>query len=158
MDAAGAFDAGMTPLDVAPDGSMVLARTDGFGFGKRAELRIYAHDGDKVNPVAAWIPYNHHVLGGALAQTKAHAADGDATRTDRHGSLHPDADVEWAAFVDAKHVLSISRAGELALWEIPKIRPVYVVHGRRSTGAQRWPGIHRGGRLRRRRAFARCFR
>ena len=109
------------PLDISPDGASLVARSEAFGLGKQAELRIYKRDGGSANLVVAWLPYRHHTQPGARSRS------GSAEDSAERPQLGPAADVTWAVFVDASHVLSLSRDGELAMWETPTLKPVYMV-------------------------------
>ena len=109
------------PLDISPDGASLVARCEAFGLGKQAELRIYKRDGGSAKLVVAWLPYRHH------AQPGARLRGGSAEDSAERPELGPAADVTWAVFVDSSHLLSLSRHGELALWETPTLKPVYMV-------------------------------
>ncbi len=119
----GVFGADVTPIDISSDGSMVLAHSgSGWGTGSGTELRIYSREGKKVKPLVAWVPYRHHPWTAAVASSAA-----------RVPKLGPDGDISWAAFVDTKHVITLNPAGELALWKIPKLEPVYVLKCQRQS-------------------------
>ena len=59
MEGSAVFGQGVVPLDISPDGMVVLAgASDGGMFGKPSELQIHARDGNKVKLIAAWKPYD----------------------------------------------------------------------------------------------------
>jgi len=126
----GKFGVDLAPLDVSPDGSLILARRETFGFGNQGELRVYSPDGDKFKAVAAWLPYGHHKSPHAAFPSAKSPADSSRPPLDQS------ADVTWAQFLDPSHVMTLSAGGELALWNVPKIEPVYYLPGQSPMGAQ----------------------
>lgn len=116
----GVFADGAAPIDVSPDGKMVLARTVGREHGAGTQLRLYQRNGDQVTPAAAWIP---------CAGTAGAAATLGM-------------EVIWARFLDPDHVIVMSRGGILSLWNTDELRPIYQATGR----ALAPPAISPGGR------------
>ena len=103
-----AVEGGVSTLAMTADGSMLVARTEGHGLGAKAELRLYRIEGNSATLLARWLPF----------QSKA-----DDNRP--HG--HFKSDVDWAAFVDTKHLLTLNQTGQLALWIVPELEPVYAL-------------------------------
>ncbi len=122
ISGSGLFSTQVAPIAVSPDGQRILARSQSFGFGKQTELRLYTRDGLKATPEKAWVPYHHH------------AADG----------LHSmrNADVVWAEFLGNDRVMTLSEAGELAVWTIAELKPLYQI--KLSGGTL--PALSRGGK------------
>jgi len=103
MEASALFAPEESPIDIAPDGTLVLGQMEQFGQGNKAELHLYSRDGNKVKPLAAWRPFH----------------------SPSAGEHEHDEDVRWAAFADSKHVLTESTFGRLILWEVPSLRPIW---------------------------------
>ncbi len=120
VDSSGVFGSGVAPLAVSPDGAFVVARTERSGSGGRAELQLYSRQGNQVKSLTAWLPYRHyeHALP-KFVRPKATADDPDRP------SLGPKADVAWADFIDSQHLMTMGVNGELGVWSMPEIKPVY---------------------------------
>ncbi|REK07159.1 MAG: hypothetical protein DWQ37_21655 [Planctomycetota bacterium] len=106
----GVFSNEVTPIDMSLDGKWILARSQGFGTGTSAELRLYERKGMNAEPKVAWVPYNHH---------------GPATEWAGRWSYPWNADVEWAKFLGSEHVVTLSHDNELAVWQIDGLKPIY---------------------------------
>ncbi len=127
MTGSGLFSTDAEPIDVTPDGKLILARTKGFGTGTSAELRLYTREGAEAKGEKAWIPYPHH----------------GAAKEGLHGTSYPwDADVEWAGFLGSDRIASISHAGELAVWNLADLKAIY--QAKVTPGCQ--PVVSRGGK------------
>lgn len=104
----GEFFSGQLPLAISPNGQTLVARSDGFGFGKSSTLYVHQLDGYKATPKFAWQPYALH---------------------DRHGRSQ---DVAEAVFVDDQHLLTMSEEGVLYIWGIgEQVKPLYFGHSAR---------------------------
>ncbi|HTQ39034.1 MAG TPA: SHD1 domain-containing protein [Pirellulales bacterium] len=105
LDTAAVFARDETPIDISPDGALVLARVERAGSddNKLSELRLYGRDGNKVKPIQGWKPF--------IAPTSP--------------EHEVDTEISWAAFSDAHHVLTLSSFGQLVYWEVPNVRPVW---------------------------------
>jgi WD40 repeat protein len=103
MEASALFAQEESPIDIAPDGTLVLGQMEQFGQGNKTELHLYSREGNKVKPLAAWRPFHS-----PSANEHEH-----------------DEEVRWAAFADSKHVLTVSTFGRLVLWEVPSLRPIW---------------------------------
>lgn len=117
LDGVGAFPANQLPVAISSDGKWVVAREHRFGFGNSATLCLHALEGKQLTPKVAWQPY-HHVNG-------------------------LDRDVQWATLVQDDALLTVSGVGQVALWRIPDLQPVWLAHGKR--GAT--PTLSAGGRV-----------
>ena len=127
VTASGLFSTTAEPIAVSPDGKLILARTKGFGTGTSAELRLYSRKGTEAKPEKAWAPYSHH----------------GQSEESLHGTRYPwDADVEWADFLDSERIITISHAGELAVWQVADLEPIYQAKVARSAR----PAVSRGGK------------
>jgi len=89
---------GTTLLDVAPDGSSMLLRSDEFQIGKKGRLELWTLAGTPKRTLV-FFPYG---------QSQWHERD-----------------VEAALFVDATHAVTVSRKGTLVLWDLPACKAVY---------------------------------
>ena len=118
----GDFGTSIAPFAISDDGSLLLARSEGTGFGTHGELRLYRRDGAKAEPLVAWMPYRHHE-----SPHRALAGGRNQPPPDRP-ALGIEADVTWAEFLDEGHVITLNQPGELAVWTLPKVGPVYVAH------------------------------
>ena len=103
-----ALEDGVSTLAMTADGSLLAARTEGTGLGAQAELRLYRVEGNSTKLLARWLPF----------QSKA-----DHNRPGGHFK----SDVDWASFVDTKHLVTLSQTGQLALWTVPDLKPVYTL-------------------------------
>jgi hypothetical protein len=120
VESAGTFAAAMAPLAVSPDGKMVVARSEKSGFGGQSELQLFERDGNKVKPRMAWFPFRHHPSPFGNAPPRGNEAeDPDRPRLGR------EADVSWADFLDPAHLMTVSAGGEIGVWKLPEIEPVY---------------------------------
>jgi hypothetical protein len=99
------FAARFEPIDLSTDGSIVLARSTGFFPNARNTLRIYRRQGNMVKPLCAWQPCE------PSPDDKAAAAKSD--------------EVKWANLVDNEHVVTMSGDGDLVIWRVPDVTPVY---------------------------------
>lgn len=99
----GEFFSGQLPLAISPDGKTLVARSDGWGFGKSNTLYVHRLEGYKATPQFAWIPY--------------------AMQSDRGSSQ----DIAAALFVDDEHLLTVSQDGVLYIWSVAgeKVAPLY---------------------------------
>ncbi len=130
---AGNFGLDVEPLAISPDGSLVVARTVRAVGSPSGELQLYTREGHQVTPLVAWLPYRHHASRHAWPDKNA---DPQRPQLDR------DADVTWAEFLDAEHLMTHSYAGELALWKVPSIEPVYFIpSGRIASSANHPPAM-----------------
>jgi hypothetical protein len=84
-----------SPICVSQDGTRMLCRNLSDGGQKPSELTLYSLRGGKANPLVVWKPYG------------------------------PESEVAWAAIVDNDHILTLSEAGALALWEVPELRAIW---------------------------------
>lgn len=114
---AGAFPPAQVPLAVTGDLNWVIAGDARFGFGENGTLYLHALQGQQVIPKAMWQPYQHD--------------DG------LHG------DVVWVALVQDDALLTMNHGGQLALWRIPEIEPIWVARGKGDTR----PGLSGGKRI-----------
>ncbi len=89
----------LLPLALSPNGEYLLSRSEKFGIGTHDRLDVWSIAGEEPQHVISWKPYE---------------GDGWADR-----------DVEWAGWVDAGHVLTLSKGRKLVLWEAAKARAVY---------------------------------
>jgi WD40 repeat protein len=94
------FSDDVEPLDVSTDGKTVLARTGYFLPASGVELRLYELKDFTGTATTAWPPFQPR-----------------PAATPKLG---------LALFLDANHILAFSDQGQLTLWEIPKLRPVYI--------------------------------
>jgi WD40 repeat protein len=144
LEATAVFGIDELPIAISPDGKYVLSRTDKFGFGQKGELRLYGREGKKVSQIACWQPYNHHrwerskrsrpslgLRDKGLDNSEEAEEDDPLARPE----LWVNADVEWAEFIDNNHLLTMSEGGELAMWKVPEVEPLYVIKARLSQPA-----------------------
>ncbi len=93
-----ATDGDMAPLALHDNGQHVLMRRDEFGFGNLDRLEVWEIRNEQIVRSVSWIPYE--------------------------GGWGGSKDVMWAEFLDAKTLVTASRGGKVALWDIGEIRPV----------------------------------
>jgi SLA1 homology domain 1, SHD1 len=115
VESSGVFGIEVAPMAISPNGKLVVARTEKWGIAGNSELQLYAREGNKVKPLAAWLPYRHHA-GVASRSSKL-----DPSRP----ALNADGDVTLVEFLDDSHLLTMNRSAELAVWNLPKIEPAY---------------------------------
>ncbi len=73
-----------------------------------------------MKPLTAWLPFRHYEHAyPKFVRPKATADDPDRP------SLGPKADVAWADFVDSQHLMTLGVNGDLGVWSMPEIKPVY---------------------------------
>jgi hypothetical protein len=96
-----AFSADALAMDIGPAGDLILSRANGFHFGTKSRVDLWRVKGNKLEHELGWKPYAGEDHGGR------------------------DGDVEWAAFVDAERVLTLSGSNKLVLWKLPEVRAVY---------------------------------
>ena len=116
-----ALDSGVSTLAMTADGSLLVARTERTGLGAQSELRLYQVESNSAKLLARWLPF----------QSKA---DGNQPRG------HFKSDVDWASFVDTNHLVTLSKTGQLALWTVPELKPVYTLQ----TATQIVPALQAG--------------
>jgi hypothetical protein len=100
------FAEGETPIDISPDGAMVVSQMQRSTSSSPAELRLYSREGNKVKPLKAWKPYV------------------TPNSTDKSDNW---AEVEWAVFTDSQHLLTLGRWGTLVVWEVPTLKPTWAL-------------------------------
>ena len=89
----------MSPIALHDDGKQILMRHDGFGSGNQETLELWTIKGKTIQKGLSWMPYD------------------DAWK--------PNRDVAWAEFVDADHLLTSSRNGKVALWDLATAKPLW---------------------------------
>jgi len=104
LDAAAVFGEDEVPIDISPDGALVLAKLEGHEAPRSSELHLYTREGNKVKPLKGWRPF-----------TVPSGRDGDNFNTT----------VDWVTFTDSQHVLTEGSFGKLVLWEVPSLKPVW---------------------------------
>ncbi|MDB5302719.1 MAG: hypothetical protein JWM97_268 [Phycisphaerales bacterium] len=88
------------PLDISPDGKLLLDHSSGFGFGVSARLDIWQIDAaGEATPGASFVPFDNRPPNNR--------------------------DISWARFVDVDHVLAMSSEGSISLWEWRKAKAVW---------------------------------
>lgn len=97
----------MMPLALHDDGRQILMRRNEFGFGKSDRLEIWSIQGPDVVRSLIWTPYD-----------------------DVRGSGR---DVMWGEFIDAVTLVTASRGGKVAFWDVTSARPI--CHLQLSTGS-----------------------
>lgn len=116
VESSGVFGTEVAPLAISPNGKLVLARTEKGGTGGKSELQLYAREGNRVKPLAAWLPYRHHP-----GVSSSFAKDRDPSRP----QLNADGNVTLAEFLTDSHLLTMNQAAEIVVWKLPEIKPVY---------------------------------
>jgi hypothetical protein len=86
----------MVPADLNDDGTQILMRAEG---QKKERLELWTVSNGTINKGTAWAPY------------------GDLDGHNRN--------VNWAAFTDSKHAITISASGKLAIWDLATTKPIY---------------------------------
>ena len=104
LDAAAVFGEEESPIDISPDGTMVLSKQESNDALKRSELHLYTREGNKVKPLKGWRPY-----------VVPAGSDDD----------HFNTAVTWASFTDPQHLLTYGDCGKLVLWEVPSLKPIW---------------------------------
>jgi SLA1 homology domain 1, SHD1 len=89
----------VSPIALHDDGKQVLMRHDGFGSGNQETLELWTIQGQSVQKTLSWMPYDEQ--------------------------WKPNRDVSWAEFVDAGHLLTCSRAGKVAMWDLSTAQPLW---------------------------------
>ena len=87
------------PLDFSPDGKLLLARSNGFGFGTSGRLDIWDVEASDAKQVASFIPFDNQ------------------QPTNR--------DIKWARFVDTDHVMILGGKGQVSLWDFRKAKEIW---------------------------------
>ena len=89
----------VSPIAMHDDGKQLLMRHDGFGSGNQEVLELWTMRGKTVQKTLSWMPYDD--------------------------DWKPNRDVAWAQFVDADHLLTSSRNGKVALWDLKTAQPLW---------------------------------
>ncbi|MBL9125650.1 MAG: hypothetical protein JNG90_18570, partial [Planctomycetaceae bacterium] len=98
------FYLGQVPLDVSPDSRRMVSCGIRWSGDEDATLTLFEIDQFKTTPKFRWQPY-----AGEWGHYK---------------------EIEWARFVDADHLATMSRWGQLALWDLARGKPEPVYAGR----------------------------
>lgn len=104
MIGAGSVSGAYAPLAIDDEGAHVLMRSDEFGPGKHDRLELWAVGKSGISRGTVWKPYEG-----------ANGANGG------------DRDVRWAAFLDSKRLATISEAGNLVVWQVEPLQPLYTL-------------------------------
>lgn len=94
----------MKPLVVDPSGRYLLTSREDDFFTRGKHLDLWEIDGDGLKPSTSFKPYDK----------------GD-------GNNHNIQAVSWAEFVDGTHLLTLSGNGTLVLWNLPSLKPEYLI-------------------------------
>lgn len=86
------------PLDLSPDGTLLLACSNAFGSGGRARLDVWQIQGGTAKQVISFIPFDNR----------------DAAQRDIH----------WARFIDSEHLLTVG-SGAITAWEFRKAKAIW---------------------------------
>jgi hypothetical protein len=105
-------------FDIHADGRQILLRKSDYSERDRHILHLWtiAEDGRLLRK--EWEPYY-----------AGQPFDGEPRDNDAHHTRLPDADVRWAAFVGAEHVVTVCGGGELKVWERESLKQVAVFSG-----------------------------
>ena len=104
VDARAVFAEDEAPLDVSPDGALVLSQGQKWGDPtSKSILLLYHREGNAVKPIKEWRPFS----------------------TGEDAKSESDTEVKWAQFADSKHLLTSSTFGKLVCWEVPELRAVW---------------------------------
>lgn len=107
----GDFYSGQLPLAVNSNGKTLVARSDGFGFGKAGTLYVHRLEGYEAKPQYAWNPYAMH--------------------SDRGSSQ----DVADALFVDEERLLTVNADGVMYIWSVGEtVQPLFFGQLARGSG------------------------
>lgn len=87
------------PSDLSPNGQRMLSIVNGFHFGERDRLDVWTVSGNAFKHLISFRPFDDQQAGGR--------------------------DVEWTAFVDDDHALTLNRDGLLILWQVASAKPVW---------------------------------
>lgn len=94
----------MKPLVVDPSGKYLLTSREDDFFTKGKHLDLWEIDGDQLKPSSSFKPYDK----------------GD-------GNNHNVQAVTWVEFIDGTHLFTLGSNGTLALWNLPSLKPEYVI-------------------------------
>ena len=106
---AGVFPGKYMPMALHDDGARALMRLDEDVWGNGRQLEIWNLAESGIKKAVQFAPY------GDVA--------GDEGR------------VQWAAFVDAKRLATMSQAGKLAVWDLATVKPLYSIQVQKMHGA-----------------------
>ncbi|MDB5354889.1 MAG: hypothetical protein JWN24_1342 [Phycisphaerales bacterium] len=88
------------PLDISPDGKLLVDHSSGFGFGVSARLDVWQIDAaGEAAHAASFVPFDNRQPNNR--------------------------DITWARFVDADHVLAMNGEGFISLWEWRKAKAIW---------------------------------
>lgn len=90
-----------SPLAIHDDGKQVLMKSDEFGFGKQDRLELWNVSAKSVSKGIQWVPYDEEKGG--------------------------DRDVGWGAFLGDDRLVTVSKKGQLVVWELEEMKPVYTM-------------------------------
>lgn len=99
---AGQLPLSVEPLDLSPDGKLLLSRSNGFGFGAAGRLDVWQVDGPQAAHLISFVPFDNQ-------QPTAR-------------------DVKWARFTDPEHVAVLGGNGQVAVFEYRKAREIWSAH------------------------------
>jgi hypothetical protein len=89
------------PLAIHPNGSTLLTMSREVGTGESNRLDVWQVAGGRLESVQHFAPYAKESVS--------------------------DRDIQWADWVDERHVLSLSRGNQLVLWELPAVSAIYSI-------------------------------
>jgi hypothetical protein len=102
------------PLDVSDDGTLLVARANGFHLGQKDRLFLWSIEGRKAIPRSSFVPYPD--------------------------DQHADHDIVWASLLGSDRLLTASWSGKVACWDLNSQTVIYWLPAARMTRPALSPG------------------